>query len=294
MKKFMREMEYIVFLVPAFIVYTVLCIVPLAQTLWLSFTDWDGLSMDNLSFVGIENFIGIFSNPQILTAFQNTIVYTVFTPIIITVIAIPLAVALNSPMKTRNIQRAIFYFPSVVSVIILGYLWSYMYSPTSSGIINAFIVRIGFEPIYWLSDYTLAMVSVIIVAVWGGVGWHTCIYLARLQSIPTEYYEAAKVDGASKFRMFRFITLPMLTPAMTVSFLFLLLASLKVFDLPFALTSGGPGVATTMMSQMIMLKGFTERQYGQAAAMSVVFFLMISVVAIIQLVMMKKRESDNS
>lgn len=287
-----RLLSYLVFVLPALIVYTVLTIYPLIETIYLSFTNWSGYSTKDLTFVGLQNYMGIFKDEAMKTAFLNTIMYTAIFPIIVTVLAIPLAIALNSKMKTKNFQRAAFFFPSVASAIIVGYLWSYILSPTDAGIINKFLELFGIEPVMWLSDPKLAMLSVILVGIWACTGWHACIYIAKLQSIPSEYFEAAEIDGASNWQRFRFITLPMLSPAMTVSLLLLVLNALKIFDLPFALTSGGPGYATTMISQVIIQKGFVEKSYGQASAMSVVFFIFVAIISIVQLKITTDRESE--
>ena len=134
------------------------------------------------------------------------------------------------------------------------------------------------------------MFSIIMVSVWSQIGWHACIYLANLQSIPSSYIEAARIDGASGWDIFRHITFPMLAPSMTISVMLLLTGSLKVFDLPFSLTNGGPGYSTLMVTQIIITRGVTEKLYGKATAMSVVFFFVICICTIIQLSLMKKRE----
>lgn len=290
--KIRKEVPYLLFILPAFIVYTILTMYPLLQTLGLSFTNWDGYSMSNLKFVGFDNFKNIFTDNAMRSALLNTCFYSILFPVLTTLLAIPLSLALNSKMRTRNLQRAIFFFPSVPSAIILGYLWSYILAPTGSGIINKFLGMIGMKPVLWLADPEWAMVSILMVSLWSAIGWHACIYLAQLQSIPLEYYEAAKVDGATPWQKFRFITLPMLSSAMTVSVMLLLLNSLKIFDLPFSLTKGGPGTATTMISQVIIKVGFVEKSYGKSTAMSAIFFVIIAVVSIVQLTLMKRREVD--
>lgn len=290
--KWKKELPWLGFILPAFIVYTVLTMWPLLQTLGLSFTNWDGYSMKGLSFVGLKNFINVLSDKSMKDTLVNTLFYSVIFPVITTVFAIPLSLALNSRMKTKNIQRAVFFFPSVPSAIILGYLWAYILAPTSSGLLNKFLALFGAKPVMWLATPATAMFSVLLVNLWSAVGWHACIYLASLQSIPVEYYEAATVDGANAWQKFRYITFPMLASAMTVSVMLLLLNSLKIFDLPFALTSGGPGNSTTMVSQMIIKTGFVEKSYGKATAMSAIFFVFIAVVSIVQLRLMKKREVE--
>ena len=291
-KKLKKELPFLAFIVPAFIVYTVLTMYPLIQTIWLSFTNWDGYSMSNLSFVGIENFKAVLADKSMKSALLNTLFYSMVFPILTTIFAIPLSLALNSKMKSRNLQRAVFFFPSVPSAIILGYLWAYILAPTSSGLLNKFLGLFGINPVMWLSTPKTAMFSVIMVNLWSVLGWHACIYLAQLQSIPAEYYEAATVDGANTWQKFRYITFPMLASAMTVSVMLLLVNSMKIFDLPFALTNGGPGTSTTMISQIIIKTGFVEKSYGKATAMSAIFFVFIAVISIVQLNTMKKREVE--
>lgn len=291
-RKLKKELPFLAFIVPAFIVYTVLTMYPLIQTIWLSFTNWDGYSMSNLSFVGLENFKAVLADKSMKSALLNTLFYSMVFPILTTIFAIPLSLALNSKMKSRNLQRAVFFFPSVPSAIILGYLWAYILAPTSSGLLNKFLGLFGINPVMWLSTPKTAMFSVIMVNLWSVLGWHACIYLAQLQSIPAEYYEAATVDGANAWQKFRYITFPMLASAMTVSVMLLLVNSMKIFDLPFALTNGGPGTSTTMISQIIIKTGFVEKSYGKATAMSAIFFVFIAVISIVQLNTMKKREVE--
>ena len=281
--KLRKELPYLLFILPAFIVYTILTVIPLVQTLGLSFTNWDGYSMSHLSFTGLKNFRLVFADRSMKTALLNTCFYSIVFPLVTTVFAIPLSLVLNSGMKTKNLQRAVFFFPSVPSAIILGYLWAYILSPTGNGLLNKLLGLFGIHPVMW---------SVLLVNLWSVVGWHACIYLAQLQSIPTEYYEAANVDGATAWQKFRYITFPMLASAMTVSVMLLLLNSMKLYDLPFALTSEGPGTSTTLVSQIIIKTGFVEKSYGKATAMSAIFFVFIAVISVIQLKLMKKREVE--
>ena len=290
--KLRKELPYLLFILPAFIVYTILTVIPLVQTLGLSFTNWDGYSMSHLSFTGLKNFRLVFADRSMKTALLNTCFYSIVFPLVTTVFAIPLSLVLNSGMKTKNLQRAVFFFPSVPSAIILGYLWAYILSPTGNGLLNKLLGLFGIHPVMWLAVPKWAMFSVLLVNLWSVVGWHACIYLAQLQSIPTEYYEAANVDGATAWQKFRYITFPMLASAMTVSVMLLLLNSMKLYDLPFALTSEGPGTSTTLVSQIIIKKGCVDKSYGKATAMSAIFFVFIAVISVIQLKLMKKREVE--
>ncbi len=282
MGKMKRELPYLCFILPAFIVYTVLIMYPLVQAVGLSFTDWKGVSFENLNIVGLKNYIDVLQDKQIVASIFHTIIYTIMVLVFVTIIAVPLSVALNSKMKTSNIQRAAFFFPSVPSALILGFLWSYIMSPLDYGLLNRALKVFGMKPVLWLADPKMAMVSVIIVTVWSQVGWHACIYLAQLQGIAEDLYEAAEIDGANGFQIFFRITIPQLKPALVTSVMLLMINSLKVFDLPFALTGGGPGYATTMISQVIIERGFVDKMYGRSMASAIMFFLFVAVITIIQ------------
>ena len=280
--KLKKELPYLCFILPAFLVYTVLMLYPMLQAVGLSFTDWKGVTFENLHFVGLKNYLDVFSDKQIIISITNTVVYAIAVPIAVTILAIPLSVALNSKMKTSNIQRAAFFFPSVPSALVLGFLWSYIMSPLDYGLLNRMVTGMVFDPVLWLADPKMAMVSVIVVTVWSQLGWHACIYLAQLQSVSEDLYEAARIDGANTLQLFFRITVPQLKPAMVTSVMLLMISSLKVFDLPFALTGGGPGYATTMISQVIIQRGFVDKMYGSSMAAAIVFFLFVAFITVIQ------------
>ena len=287
------KLPYLLFVLPAFLIYTILTTIPLVNTIIYSFTNFDGLS-PNPEFVGPSNYLRAFSTRNVTTSFTNSIVFAVAVPILITVLALPLALLLDSQMKTRNIQRAVFFFPSIISALFLGFIWNFILSPSSQGLVNSLLLSFGQKKILLLADPRAAMVLLILVSVWASTGWHACIYLANLQVIDRSYYEAAEIDGAGGFQKFRYITLPNLAQAMTVSVLFQLLGSLKSFDLPFALTNGGPGYATTMITQSIITEGVNSNRVGFASAMSVLFLILIAVITLFQVNVMGKREEKLS
>jgi raffinose/stachyose/melibiose transport system permease protein len=283
------DFPYLLFILPALLIYTVLTILPLLQTVAYSFTNFDGLS-PNFSFVGLNNYAKTFASSSVTTSFANSIVYGVTVPIIITLLAIPLALLFDSQMKTRNIQRAIFFFPSVVSALFLGFIWNFILSPSGDGLLNSVLLALGQKKQLLLADPHVAMALLILVTVWATTGWHACIYLANMQLIDRTYYEAAEIDGANGFQKFWNITFPNLAPAMTISVMFLLIGSMKAFDLPFALTNGGPGYATTMITQAIITEGVSSTRVGFASAMSVLFLLLIGAVTLFQVRVMSSRE----
>ncbi|GBF72965.1 ABC transporter permease [Paenibacillus sp. 598K] len=292
MNKLKRQLQFQSFLLPILVVYTLFTIYPLLQSLFLSFTNFGGYS-NIYDFVGFKNYERLFVDDAIRASISYTLLFTFGKALLVTVLAIPLAMILDQNFVTRNLHRAIFFFPSIPSGLLIAYIWGFILAPIGSGVLNKILnqlFNIGAQP--WLSDPLLAKLSTIFVATWAITGWHAVLYLAFLQSIPKDYYEAASIDGANRFQQARYITLPMLAPAMTVSVMLLLTGGLKVFEIPFALTKGGPGFETLTVTQVIVQKGITEAQYGLASAMSVVFFLIVLVIAIFQVTMMQRREQD--
>jgi len=290
MTRFVRQAQYLSFLLPILAVYSLFTIYPLLKAVFLSFTNFDGYSKV-FDFVGMKNYARIFSDDAILSAISYTLFFTFAKALLVTALAIPLAMIFDQKFLTRNLQRAVFFFPSIPSGLLLAYIWGFILAPVDSGVMNRILrtlFGIGSQP--WLADPLLAKVSTVVVATWAVTGWHAILYLAFLQAIPKDYYEAAAIDGASRLQQIRHITLPLLAPAMTISFMLLLTGGLKVFEIPFALTKGGPGYETYSITQVIVLRGITETQYGLASAMSIVFFLIVLSIAVFQVTIMQRRE----
>ncbi|SHG54123.1 multiple sugar transport system permease protein [Kaistia soli DSM 19436] len=278
-----------VFLLPIAVVFLALFLIPLGQTLWYSLTDFNGYSRA-LRFVGIKNYVRAFTDPSMIASLGYTFFYAVSTTIVVTALAIPLAIALNQHFLGRNAVRAVFFFPAIPSIAVLGLVWSFILSPLPSGAVNTVIGLVGLGSVPWLSDPMLARLSTVLVSVWGQTGWHAILYLAYLQSIPSDFYEAAAIDGANARQRFFHLTLPLLAPAVTVSQMLLLTGGLKVFDLPYTLTKGGPGYATTTLSQVIIRRGLGEAKFGEASALAVVFMLLVLAVVVAQFAISRRLE----
>jgi len=278
------------FLVPVVVVFVFLFLIPLIQSFRWSLTDFTGFSLE-ANFVGLANYRQVFSDPALLAGVGFTLLFTLARTVLVTVLAIPLAVALNKKFFGRNFVRSVLFFPSVVSMVVLGFVWGFILSPLSSGVVNSLLTdTFGIGAIPWTSTSGFARFSVIMVGVWGVTGWHTVLYLAYLQSIGSEYYEAADIDGASKFQQFRYITLPLLMPAVVLSNFLLMTSGLQVFDLPFALTNGGPGFATRTITQSIVVTGLGQGRYGLASALAVLFMLAVAGLSFAQMRIMKRLE----
>ncbi|MEO8093396.1 MAG: sugar ABC transporter permease [Pseudolysinimonas sp.] len=271
------------FLVPILVVFVVLYAVPMAQSVYYSFTNYDGYS-DDVKNVGFQNYATIFTDPALAAALGFTVFYAVGLTLLVTTFAIPLALILNRKFFGRNLVRSIYFFPAIPSIAVLGLVWTFILNPLGDGVLNTALHALtGLGPVPWLADSTLAQISTVAVGVWTLTGWHAILYLAYLQSIPSDFIEAATIDGATRLQTFRYITLPLLTPAMTVSWLLLLTNGLKVYDLPITLTRGGPGFATRTITQSIIQEGTASAQVGQASALAVVFLLVVGAVILAQL-----------
>lgn len=293
-RRFGGYLSHHIFLLPVLVVFVLLYAIPFGQSLYLSFTDSSAANRDP-RFVGFENYSRIFNDSAMTSALFFTVLFTVATTVAITAIAIPLAVVLNTRLIGRNFVRSAFFFPAIPSIAVLGLVWGLILSPLGSGVLNSVLrTLLGVEAIPWLAESNLARFSVIMVGVWQSTGWHTLLYLAYLQSIPSDFYEAARVDGASRTRQFFSLTLPLLAPAMTVSWLLLLTGGLRVYELPFTLSGGGPGFATYTITQSILNRGVAEAEYGQASALALIFLLLSGAVVAAQMYYSRRLEGRTS
>jgi multiple sugar transport system permease protein len=270
------------FLLPIMAIFVVLTLVPLAQSFFYSLTDYDGYS-PSFNFVGLSNYVQVFSDPSLLASLGFTLLYAFSVTLIVTVLAIPLAVVLNKAMWGRSFARSLFFFLGVPAQAILGLIWQYIFSPLDSGVMNKVLAVFGIDSIGWLSDDNWARFCVIFVAVWMQVGWHATLYLAYLQTIPADLYEQSIVDGANSRQQFFHITLPQLTPGIVVSMFLLMTNALKIYDLPYTLTGGGPGFATNTITQAIILRGIGQSEYGLGSALATLFTVACIMVICIQM-----------
>ncbi|NEG88777.1 carbohydrate ABC transporter permease [Bifidobacterium aerophilum] len=270
------------FLLPILAVFVVLFLVPLVQTAYFSFTDFNGYSMD-MNWVGLDNYRKVFTDPSTLQGLGFTILYAIVVMVGVTVLAIPLAVILNRKFVGRDFVRSVFFFFSVPSLAIMGMVWKYIFSPMKTGVVNSVLAAFGLGPVPWLSNNSLAKFCVIFIAIWAQIGWHATLYLAFLQAIPADLYEQATVDGANRWQQFAHITLPQLMPGIVTSTFLLMSGGLKVYDLPFTMTKGGPGYSTYTVTQSIIQQGIGQSQYGIGSALAVLFFIATGIVVFLQM-----------
>jgi raffinose/stachyose/melibiose transport system permease protein len=265
------------FSIGAIVLYSLFMVIPGLMGFYLSFTNWNRYSSD-IKFVGFDNFALIFSRQNYWHSISNTIIFTLVTIVLKTVIALMLALLLTEGLKRfSNFHRAVIYLPAIIPMLVVGIVFRSILHPTT-GLFNEFIGSIGLDILAqrWLTNPDIALYSVISVDVWKGVGFIMVILIAGLQVIPSEYYEAAQIDGANKWDELWNITLPLLIPTLTVTTVLNLLYGLKVFDIVWVLTNGGPGYATETV-YTVVFKEFSKGRYGVSTALSTLLFVIMSI-----------------
>lgn len=275
----------------ALLLYGVFVLLPALLGLGFSFTDWNAYS-SNINWVGLDNFAAIFDpTSNYLSAIQNTILFTVATIALKTVIALGLALLLTSGVKRLSyLYRALIFLPAVLPILIVGVIFQSVLNP-DTGLLNSTLRLIGLGGLaqQWLTDVSIAIWSVIGVDTWRGVGYIMVILIAGLQAIPRDYYEAASIDGATGRQAFWHITLPLLMPVLLVTTVLNLLYGLRVFDMVFVLTNGGPGFATQTVYTTIF-QDFSLGRYGTATALSTLFFVVMLVLGFVVIRIMRPKQ----
>lgn len=289
-RKKIELFEFILFTSPGIILILLYSGIPFFMNVYYAFTDWTGLG-SSYSFVGFQNFIEIFTDDRgIRQAANFTFRYVIWTVVFTNLFAFIVALIVDNNIKGRNILKAGFYLPSVLSMIIVGFMWRFIFSMG----FESFYQMTGFEFLRysWLGQPNLVFFSVTAVSVWRSMGFHMIIYLAGLQAIPQDVLEASTIDGIGRFQKILFIIIPLVFPSITVSVFMSMINSLKVFDLTFSLTGGGPGNLTMSISHNIYREAFIYNFYGYGTAKSFLFFIIVLFITAIQLKYFKEREVD--
>ena len=268
------------FLLPNLVGFLIFTLIPIVCSMGLSFMEWD--SANPMVFVGFENFKRLWTDDTFKISLWNTVYYSAFTVPLTMGAALGLAIILNQKMKGINIFRTIFFFPHVASLVAIAVVWNLLFHPTL-GPVNNILRFLGIaNPPGWTSSVDWAMPVIIIVSIWKSMGYYMILYLSGLQAIPRELYEAAKVDGANSFQRFKSITLPMLTPTTFFVSIMLTIACFKVFDLVSVMTNGGPGRATNVLVFNIYNTAFINYEFGYASAISMILFIIVLAITIVQ------------
>lgn len=269
---------FVLFVLPALIIYLLFSILPFLFTFYYSFTDYTDINISNLRFVGFKNYLTVLQTPLMKIAIKNSLIYAVVLTGFQVILGLPLAALLNKKLKTRNLLRAIYFFPAVFSSLIIGYLWNFILSSSDYGLINNLLHRFGLDTVNFFTA-NRALFSVIFTQIWQWTGWAMVIFLANLQSISPELYEAAEIDGANSRQSFFRVTLPLMCPSVKIIVVTGLIGGMKAFDAIYSMTSGGPGNATETVMTVMMKKGISDGFYSVGSAFGVCFFLIVLVIS---------------
>ncbi|MBO9112719.1 MULTISPECIES: sugar ABC transporter permease [Rhizobium/Agrobacterium group] len=275
------------FVLPAAVIFTVLFLVPTAASFWFSLTRWD---LFNADFIGLENYEQFFREPFLIQGLVNTVIYALLTSAAKTILGLLLAVLLTSGIWAQGFLRTAVFFPVLVSTIGVGITFSVLMHPTR-GTINVALAAIGIDGPGWLTDPGWALYSVILVDLWKGIGLATVIFIAGLASIGQEYYEAAKIDGATRRQMFFRVTVPLVRPATVTVVTLSLIGGLRSFDLIWAMTRGGPGFSSDVLASVIY-KQYQAGFYGLSTAGNVILFLLIALIVLPMTAWFNRKEVD--
>jgi multiple sugar transport system permease protein len=272
-------------LVPALVFYTIFRFYPVVYAFYMSLHDWQLLRKAQI-FVGLDNYITLFTDPLFLQVIGNTFYFALGVTLLSTTLAVILAILLN-PIKNGSVLlRLIYFLPVMTSTIAIATIWLWLYQPRF-GLFNQALSLVGLPRVPWLLSTRWAMPSLILMSVWGGVGFNMVIFLAGLRSIPSTYYEAAAIDGASGFQMAWFITRPLLSPVITFVLVTSLISGFNVFQQVYLMTRGGPQNSTLVLALHIYDYAFLRLFMGQAASMAFVLFAMVIVMTVLQMRLQK-------
>ena len=276
------------FILPNFVGFALFTLVPVIAAFVLAFMNWDAYNPP--TFAGFKNFVRLFGDDSFHVALGNTLLYALGHVPLTLAFSLGLAILLNQKLRGIAFFRVAIFFPYITSLVAIAIVWNMLFDPTN-GPINQFLHAIGIANAPgWTSSTGWALPAVIITSVWRDMGYYMVLFLAGLQAIPNEYYEAAEMDGAGRWRKFWSITLPSLRPTTFLVLVLLSVSSFKVFDLIFVMTQGGPGRATLVLSQLIYQDGIINGQFGYSSAISLVLFLIVLIVTVFQFRIQQIRE----
>ena len=269
------------FILPTYIGFVIFILYPLIESMRISFQEFSLLR--GSTYIGLDNYAQMFSDSRLRISYINTIIFTLFAVFFNAGIGLLLAVMLNRrlPRLMRNLYRSIFFFPVLIAHTYIAVIWRFLYQQ-DTGVINYYLGALGVEPIPWLSNVHWAMAAIIILDVWKNTGFAMLVFLAGLQSIPHEYYEAAQLDGANERQLFFRITIPLLSPTIFFILVIFMIGALQVFDTIIVLTAGGPGDATRSVVLYIYEIAFRTFNMGYAAAVSMTLFAIILALTALQ------------
>ena len=265
-----------IFVAPAVILLIAFLVVPMIYTVYFSGFKYQIMRPDAMKFIGFENYQKLFSDKNFWLALKNTVYFTVIVVPCQCVLALALALLVSKKFRGVAVFRTMYFAPQLTSMVVISVLWSVLYNANpNTGLINSILVSLGMSPIKFLSDASTAMNSIIFMSAWQGAGYQMMIFLAGLQGIPRDQYEAASVDGATKFKQFLYITIPGLKGPIKYVIMITMIQAMKLFTQPYIMTQGGPKNSTKTLVYYIYTQGFQKGNFGYACSIAAVFFVIV-------------------
>lgn len=269
------------FLSPALLLLTVFLLIPVVMVFYYAFTDYYMLTPDARQWVGLANFMKLAQDPTFIKSIFNTAKFVIWIIPVQLGLALGMALIVNKPRKGNMFYKVAFFAPVVMSLAVISILWLYLLNP-NNGLLNALLNKIGIASQPFLTSPKQAMYAIIMVSAWQGAGYQMLLFLGGLQNIPRDVYEAAELDGFTKFQQFRYITMPLLKPTALFILLTTLISAFKLIVQPMVMTQGGPMNSTMTMVYYIYQKGFTDRMVGYSSSIALVFTTFIGLITLIQ------------
>ncbi|WP_017186363.1 carbohydrate ABC transporter permease [Alkalibacillus haloalkaliphilus] len=290
MSKHRNKLWYLLFVLPLFIIFATVVLIPFFIGIFYSFFEWDGFSANPMVYVGLDNYIELIDDGRFVNSAWLTLEFTILSLVLVNVLGLGFALLVTSAFKSANFARTMFFMPNLIGGLILGYIWQFIFSDGFRVIGDL----TGNEEVFrnWLTDRDLAMYALVIVFSWQMAGYMMIIYIAGIQSIPGEVMEAAEIDGANYWQRLKNIVMPLLMPALTISLFLTLSFSFKIYDVNLSLTAGGPANSTELLAMHIYNEIFGYNNYGYGQAKAIIFFIVIAAITLVQVYMTKKREVE--
>lgn len=281
---------YILFTLPLVSVFTIVVIIPFFIGIGYSFFSWDGLPLNPKIFVGLENYIKLFSDSRFMSSAGHTIVFAIIAIIVINILGLAFALAVTSKLKVKNAARAMLFMPYLIGGLILGYIWKFIFTDAMVSLAET----TGRTDIFfsWLLKPNFALIALIIVSTWQMAGYIMIIYITGIMGIPDEVIEAAQVDGAGFWQTLFKIKFPLIMPSFTICLFMTLSNCFKIFDVNLSLTGGGPNNATEMFAMNIYNEIFSLNNFGYGQAKAIVFFIAVAAITMIQVMFTKNKEVE--
>ncbi len=288
-KKLTSVREFMLFGFPSFFIWFSVVIIPFIYGFWITFTDWNGLSME-IKYIGIENYRHILTDPAFLGAFWKTVIYAFFTVILSNLLGFILALVVTSGLKAQNLFRTGFFTPNIIGGIILGYIWNFIFSFGLTKLGE--FTNIGWMKTSWLTNPTRALMALVLVSAWQLSGYLMVIYIAGLTAVPADILEAARVDGATTLQTVLQIKVPMIRGTTAICVFLAISRCFMSFDMNLSLTAGGPYKSTELIAYKIYQTAFTSMDFGQGQAQAIVLFIIVAAISLLQVYFTRKGRVD--